>query len=599
MVVTGELTGEAMDTLESRHAQPPARTAAAPARPTGREAVGDALEQVDWEAFDWDGLVEDLTFLAEHDPQACLDRASGPLEAARARGLADAEMKISLQVGFAHLHLGNDSAALAAAERTSHLAQHACDLVWQSRALVCRGLVHHALGHVEDGVDLLRRAVELRREADDAAGTAEILNHLGTVYIGMSQFGPDAAAVLSESRRLSLAEGDTDRAAVAQVNLARAFVVTGRRIAEQNPRGALAAARRALTFAEQAVEEADAAGLTRFAIDARLAVVGAQVLAGDLTAAGVTLDAARAMVERFPTNGARLAMHRETARWLVLAGRYDEAIVEVQEGLALCETLDRPVERTDLLQSLVDAHEGRGDLAAALSALHELHELTVDLAETVAQRRSALLSSRLEIERAQQAAEAEHRRAAALEEHNARLAWEASHDALTGLANRRILDAELLRLTAARARFAVTLIDIDHFKLVNDTWSHQTGDQVLTRIAAELRATLRGDDVAARYGGEEFAIVLVDVELATAVLVCERIRKAIADIDWEELMPGHRLTISLGVVTSDLHGTPEALLSAADSALYAAKSSGRNAVRVAMPTGLSDGPHGRPVPHAD
>lgn len=551
-----------------------------------RAAVGATALARD---IDWDALVDDLAFLADNDPQACLDRAAAPLEAARALGLADAEMRVSLHTGIAHLHLGHDSAALAAAERTAHLAQRASDLVWQSRALVCRGLVHHALGHVEDAVDLLRRAVELRREADDAAGTAELLNHLGTVYTGMTQFGPEAAAVLSESRRLWLAEGDTDQAAVAQVNLARAFVVTGRRIAEQNPRGALAAARRALTFAEQAVDEADAAGLPRFAIDARLAVVGAHLLAGDLTSAGVTLDAARAMVDRFPTRSGRLSVHRETARWLVLVGRHADAVTEVREGLALCETLDRPGERVDLLRSLVAAHEGLGDATAALDALHELHQLTVRLTEAVAERRSALLSSRLEVERAQRAAEAERRRAAALEERNARLAWEASHDALTGLANRRVLDAELLRLTATRARFAVALLDIDHFKLVNDTWSHQTGDQVLVRIAAELRGTLRGEDLAARYGGEEFAVVLTDVEMATAVLVCERIRKAIADIGWDDLMPGHRLTMSLGVVTSDMHGTPEGLLSAADAALYAAKAGGRNAVRVAVAVDATGG----------
>ncbi len=546
--------------------------------------------------WDWDVLVDELEFLSEHDPETCIDRADEPLAAARAQGLTDAEMKVCLHVGMAHLHLGHDSAALAAAERTAHLAQRADDPAWHSRALVCRGLVHHALGHVEDAVDLLRRAVELRREAGDDAGTAEVLNHLGTVYTGMTQFAPEAAAVLSESRRLWLAEGDTDQAAVVQVNLARTFVVAGRRIAEQNPRGAVAAARRALTFAEQAVAEADAAGLSRFAIDARLAVVGAHVLAGDLTAAGTTLEAARAMVERFPTRSGRLSVHRETARWLVLMSRYDDAVAEVHEGLALCESLDRPGERVELLHSLVAAHEGRGDATAALDALHDLHQLTVRLTDAVAERRSALLSSRLELERAQRAAEAERRRAAALEERNARLAWDASHDALTGLANRRVLDAELLRLTAARARFAVALLDIDHFKQVNDTWSHQTGDRVLVRIAAELRASLRGEDVAARYGGEEFAIVLTDVDMTTAVVVCERIRAAVGAIVWDDVMPGHRLTVSLGVAASDVHGTPEGLLSSADAALYAAKASGRNAVRVAHPAAPDEPPDAPPAP---
>ncbi len=85
---------------------------------------------------DWDALVDELGFLADHDPQSCLDLAAGPLELARAQGLAHAEMRVSLHVGLAHLHLGQDSAALAAADRTAHLAERASDLVWQSRALV-------------------------------------------------------------------------------------------------------------------------------------------------------------------------------------------------------------------------------------------------------------------------------------------------------------------------------------------------------------------------------------------------------------------------------------------------------------------------------
>ena len=539
------------------------------------------------EEADVDAVVEELEFLVEHDPQSCLERAAAPLAAARAAGTADAEMRLSLHVAFAHQVLGHDSSALACADRTAHLAELAGDLVWQSRALAVRGLVHHELGHIEDAVDLLTRAVELRREAGDAAGTAELLNHLGVVYTGLAQFGPQAADVLAEARRLWLAQDDTDHAAVAQVNLARTFVATGRRIAEENPRGALAAARRALVFAQQAVDEADAAGLSRSAIEARLAVVGAHLLAGDVEAAGTVLAAARAMADRFPAARQRLALHRETAAWLVLVGRHDDAVREATEGLELCAALERPGERIALLRVLVSAHERRGALAQALAALHELHELTVRLADSVAERRSALLSSRLEVERAQRMAEAERARSAALEEHNARLAYEATHDALTGLANRRVLDAELLRRTAERARFAVALLDVDHFKRVNDTWSHHVGDQVLARIASELRSALRADDVAARYGGEEFAVVLADVDAPTATTVAERVRRAIADVDWAELMPGGtRVTVSIGVVTSDADGTPEGLLTRADAALYQAKSDGRDRVRLAPgPTG--------------
>jgi diguanylate cyclase (GGDEF)-like protein len=398
--------------------------------------------------------------------------------------------------------------------------------------------------------------------------------------MGMAHFAPQAAQVLSEARRLWLAAGDPDHASMAQTNLAKAYVVTSGRLVAANPRGAVAAARHALGIALESVDEADAAGLARTGIDARLAVVGAHLHAGDLESAGRALTGTQAMLRAFPSRRQALDYHGLRGRWLVRTGLLDEAILELCDGLDLCAELDRPGERIELLTTLVEAHEGRGDLHAALTTLREVHELTLQQGDAIADRRAMLLSSRLEVERAERVAEAERRRAVVLEEHNARLEHEATHDALTGLPNRRALDSALTRWAAESPHgFACALLDIDHFKQVNDRWSHQIGDQVLTRLGAILHETVRTSDLAARYGGEEFAVLLEGVGEHNALEACDRIRRAVAAAPWDDLMPGAALTISVGVTVHRPEETVHAMLSRADAALYQSKRSGRNTVR--------------------
>jgi diguanylate cyclase (GGDEF)-like protein len=289
------------------------------------------------------------------------------------------------------------------------------------------------------------------------------------------------------------------------------------------------------------------------------------------------------MLARFPAAGLRLSLHRIRAGMLLDAGRLPEAVAEARAGMTVCDALRRPAERTELLRVLADAHEALGDPVAALAALRELHALTVRLGDAQAERRAALLGARMEVEQAERQAEAERRRSEALEERNARLAHEAAHDGLTGLANRRTLDVQLDRWVAERGAFAVALLDIDHFKRVNDTYSHQVGDAVLVRVAAALQHALRRDDLAARYGGEEFAVLLDGLSGNRTVDVCDRLRATIAGLAWDDLMPGARLTVSIGVAERHPGEPVSGLLSRADGALYRAKAAGRDRVRVADP----------------
>ena len=169
----------------------------------------------------------------------------------------------------------------------------------------------------------------------------------------------------------------------------------------------------------------------------------------------------------------------------------------------------------------------------------------------------------------------------------------ALRDGLTGLYNRRFMRESLLRLQAAvqrtEAPLSVIMLDLDHFKRVNDTHGHLVGDQTLRAVAQVLSSSSRASDVVARYGGEEFAILCPDTDRATGERYAERLRRAIEAIDAKALgFPGPQ-TVSLGlaVQSPSYAPTPEQLLGEADAALYRAKRAGRNCVR-ASEDGVSE-----------
>jgi diguanylate cyclase (GGDEF)-like protein len=126
---------------------------------------------------------------------------------------------------------------------------------------------------------------------------------------------------------------------------------------------------------------------------------------------------------------------------------------------------------------------------------------------------------------------------------------------------------------------SVLLLDIDHFKRINDTFGHQAGDAVLRAVGKTLGGTARRSDICARWGGEEFIIVLAQTELSSAVLVAERVRKLLEGLD-VQTEKGERVpvTASVGVASLYMSDTLESFLDRADKAMYLAKSTGRNRI---------------------
>lgn len=157
-------------------------------------------------------------------------------------------------------------------------------------------------------------------------------------------------------------------------------------------------------------------------------------------------------------------------------------------------------------------------------------------------------------------------------------------DVLTGLPNRRGFDEALTDAftRARRSALPITLvvIDIDHFKHVNDTWSHCVGDQVIKIVADIIRREIREVDIPARWGGEEFTVLLADTQISDALPICERVRLAVKNYDYSQIDAQFKLTISLGVAQTDIGIDEHKLLANADQALYRAKHYGRNQVVV-------------------
>lgn len=177
-------------------------------------------------------------------------------------------------------------------------------------------------------------------------------------------------------------------------------------------------------------------------------------------------------------------------------------------------------------------------------------------------------------------------RTQALEAANERLAALSTTDALTGLANRRhfneVFEAEWQRAVRPQHSLGVAMIDIDQFKLYNDHYGHQGGDECLRKVAATLGASIRGDtDLVARYGGEEFIMVLPHADLTATHVVAERARVAVEALNEAHENAGHGIvTISVGIaaLVPTEESESEHLIELADAALYRAKKNGRNQV---------------------
>ncbi len=424
-----------------------------------------------------------------------------------------------------------------------------------SRSVACVNLaiICSRLALYEAAVDMSHQAVEQAERADDAEAYAHALSNYGSLH----------ADYLYRYRLVPEAERDS------YLDLA------------------IRESRRATDYAH-AQEDGEIQRLSGYNL------VEFLLMRGDVAAA----EAAWTQVEAAPgVPSRRSQVQRGHVRSLLLLSQGDPgALAALEESLERCLTY--PFRELALFAS---EHRSRllaeaGQYEAAFYEHRRFHSLFREQNNQDHSRHMqySIILDQIEEMRALVAAENERvarlaQQHASLSSQTERLARESLEDALTGLANRRRLDQLLGLLAAENRRYAIAILDLDHFKRVNDLFTHAVGDRVLRRVAEIMRMVLAGTAtgpdlrLAVRLGGEEFAIALAGAEARAisreeACAICEALRQAIEAEGWGAVVPGLTVTASLGVAMSDEAPDAAGRMWIADARLYDAKHAGRNRV---------------------
>jgi diguanylate cyclase (GGDEF)-like protein len=295
---------------------------------------------------------------------------------------------------------------------------------------------------------------------------------------------------------------------------------------------------------------------------------------------------------RFGQDALKIATKLENpavrARALVAIGRLrsrsdkpNQALEAFKQALEVFETLGQREEAALVHRELASVYKNLEQFAPALQHFERFYELDAQVRSQGAERRAQALTVKVDLERAHFEAELHRVRASELSALNERLERQTREDGLTGLSNRRHLEEFMRKAFSAAQEHAtalsVVLLDIDHFKAVNDRFSHATGDRVLQAVAELMRKHINSDELAGRFGGEEFVLVL-HANPRDTYERAEKLRQTIQDYDWASIAAGLEVRLSLGWSAQTNLENHERMLSNADAMLYAAKRAGRNRV---------------------
>jgi diguanylate cyclase (GGDEF)-like protein len=515
--------------------------------------------------------------------ESVVDEGPALFRAARDRGDWGVASDAALFIGRACLNLSRAQDALRWTQESAQAAQQLGDaerecVAWGQLATEqARGdqlaLALEALGEMD------RRLPEVHRQ-----GAVRAL--LGSMAATLYSMGLTAPALQAYERALAIAEAEGEPGQVVTLRTNWLVVATEhhRSIDGEDSAAAIGLARR--MEQELALLEPAVAALDAPRGHWRLAHVTAAVNA----AAGRAAEAA-AVLQRVLDESPSLPPVLLSSLWVDLA----KACMALGESDRAREAAQRAAEGAD--PALSQSRHGQHlQLRSEIAELLGRHEEALALHKQFHHRARAVLvaavETRLEGSLARLSAldaVVENQRLRAqnqgLVEGVARMSALAATDPLTELFNRRGFEAELHRLGDGRSGRVLALIDVDHFKAINDRHGHATGDRVLRELARCLGAVLRPRDLLARYGGEEFALLLQELEAGAAAGVLERMREAVAAHDWSAIGPGLRVTVSLGAVRPALDEPLADALQRADRLLYEAKHRGRDCVVCDLPDG--------------
>jgi diguanylate cyclase (GGDEF)-like protein len=447
----------------------------------------------------------------------------------------------------------------------------------QAFALNALGVVAIRRGVPSRALEVAGEAVVLARAADDPILQVRIANTLGIV---LNDIGRLSEAVQIFEEGLRAARGFQSEAVVLRLRSNLSLALGRWALKEHDERLPESVWR---PRAERAIELMQSTLQTWREQEKWSQISGAldhlalsHIVLGDLAAAHASLDEAEALMDvEAPHSMVFVSCVR--ARAHLHANEPLQALQAIERGRVAADTRGGHMHMDELYRLKSQAHEARGEWEQALVAHKRFHELRARMVLDRAEQQASALGVALSTERALRQVSEERDRAE-------RAHLEARHDQLTGLANRRRFDeflAGVLPRASDEHPVSLVLIDLDHFKSINDRYRHLAGDAALRWVATHLQAQCRQTDLPARIGGDEFALVLA-APLAVAHQVCNRLRVAVAE-RVTELPADVTIRLSAGIAEATAPCDALHLFRRADEALYAAKAAGRDAVHNDVP----------------
>lgn len=475
----------------------------------------------------------------------------------------------------------NSDVALLRGIQALQIAREHGDAATQATAHNDLGLVYGNLGDFEGALEHLLAGLRLSREAGQAR-SASLLNNIGNVYLELGDL-QEALEFFESSFEVFEEERAERGQGIALGNIGRVHSLSGRH------EDALAAFEKSVRIFEQR-------GFEAYRAPALSRCGSALAELGRIDEAEAAFAEALELIESSGWREFEDEVLIAAAQFRLKRNDPDGSLVLLERALRLLDDGELTKRSYEIQKGISEAWEAKGDALKALQHFKEFHRLHQTVSDTAMAVRIRGLMLQFDVEQARQQEEIFRLRnielaeanadlralQLELEEKNRQLQRISIQDPLTGLYNRRYLELQL-NTEVARAKrhgrpLTVAMCDLDHFKPINDRYSHVVGDEVLRRVGEVLRKELRVSDVAVRYGGEEFLVILPDTDLAGAHLLADRIRRAVSGHAWDEVAPDLHVTMSIGVAQLSRVGDAAALLSAADERLYQAKRQGRDRI---------------------
>lgn len=541
-----------------------------------RREVDTAAPELDAGSAFWVSFVEGTSLLAAFDEPRALElltRADSccPQDPATRAALDET-------LGEAEFLLNDYALALEHLRRAQSTWAQLKEPLFEAEAHGWLGACLVQQGRYQDGFEALHAAQRSFEALGKKPRAARALNYLAVIHEELGDYHR-AFEVYREALECAVADGDADMQGRVLANHGEALVSWG-------------APEQGLPVLARAVEVLRGVGAHWHYGWCLLAIGRIHHSRGDADKALEFHHAALEAVELGHSPRARVEVYAGLGELHSQRGQHAEGKRWLDKALTLATSLGILREIFKTHKALSEAHKRAGEFELALKHHEQFHEVRSGVFDELARERVATLKAEFELQRVLKSRERErlstaelHAKYEQLEQRAETLSHLSVRDGLTGLFNRRHFE-EALALELQRARsfgqtLCLALLDIDHFKRINDAYSHVVGDAVLRTIAQVLQKELRASDVAARYGGEEFVLILPHTALDGARIAAEKVRVAIATSPWGHLTPGREVTASLGLAQWKAGESALDFVRRADQALYAAKTSGRNRVRAA------------------